>query len=244
MCNSANHTSVLHKEFLAAPAGWLPRIVRSYSLLYVRAATVDLTAPARIRHAAIRLFGEEGFDIGLRAIAEEAGVSLGLIRHHFGSKAGLREACDAAVLGELRRLQDEQGETPDATGLLERIVNADEYLPVVQYVVRALGEGGALAKAFWEQVLADSEAYLEKGVASGAIRPSVDPAGRARVIALMKLGALLLEAALAPEGEDFIHTWRRHVQTMTLPGLELFTHGLLTDSSVFDAYRTHVKEHT
>ena len=55
--------------------------------------SADLTAAARIRDAAIEQFGEHGFGVGLRTIAEAAGVSAALVIHHFGSKDGLRKAC-------------------------------------------------------------------------------------------------------------------------------------------------------
>ncbi len=57
----------------------------------------DLTAAARIRDAAIEQFGDQGFGVGLRSIAEAAGVSAALVIHHFGSKDGLRQACDDFV---------------------------------------------------------------------------------------------------------------------------------------------------
>ena len=56
----------------------------------------DLTARARIRDSAIVYFGRHGFQSAtVRAIAADAGVSPALVIHHFGSKDGLREACDA-----------------------------------------------------------------------------------------------------------------------------------------------------
>ena len=38
----------------------------------------------------------------MRAIAEAAGVSPALIIHHFGSKEGLRKACDDYIAAEIR----------------------------------------------------------------------------------------------------------------------------------------------
>lgn len=62
----------------------------------------DLTARARMREAALRLFSQKGYEAtSVSDIAAAAGVSGGLIRHHFGSKEGLRRACDEAVLAEL-----------------------------------------------------------------------------------------------------------------------------------------------
>ena len=65
-------------------------------------AAPDPSTRERIRDAAIASFAERGFDgVGLRDIAQRAGVSAALIVHHFGSKEGLREACDAHVVESL-----------------------------------------------------------------------------------------------------------------------------------------------
>jgi AcrR family transcriptional regulator len=64
----------------------------------------DMTARARIREAAIRLFTERGVDrTPILEIARAARVSGGLVRHHFGSKDELREACDTYATNELLR---------------------------------------------------------------------------------------------------------------------------------------------
>ena len=60
----------------------------------MRSAPEDRTAIARIRDAAIDQFGQKGFAVGLRTIADAAGVSAALVIHHFGSKDGLRKVCD------------------------------------------------------------------------------------------------------------------------------------------------------
>jgi AcrR family transcriptional regulator len=58
----------------------------------------DLTAKARIRNAALDLYAQHGSDrISLRTIAAEAGVTLGLVQHHYKTKAGLRNAVDQLV---------------------------------------------------------------------------------------------------------------------------------------------------
>lgn len=38
----------------------------------------------------------------MKRIADAAGVSVGLVQHHFGTKAGLRQACDDTVIDVLR----------------------------------------------------------------------------------------------------------------------------------------------
>src|ERR1700679_2065913 len=61
----------------------------------------DLSARTKIREAALNLFGTEGFAVSVRAIADAAGCSPGLIIHHFGNKGGLREAVDQSVMEAL-----------------------------------------------------------------------------------------------------------------------------------------------
>jgi len=68
----------------------------------------DLTARARIRDAALALFAERGMDgATIRDIAKAAGVSGGLVRHHFGSKDGLRAACDSYALDQLMQIKEQ-----------------------------------------------------------------------------------------------------------------------------------------
>lgn len=65
----------------------------------------DLTAEARIRGTALKLFAERGFDgTTVRAIAEAAEVSPALIIHHYGSKERLRDAVDAYVVAQIEEL--------------------------------------------------------------------------------------------------------------------------------------------
>lgn len=59
----------------------------------------DLTAKARVRNAALELFAEHGEQrVSLRKVAAHAGVTLGLVQHHFKTKDGLRKAVDQRVV--------------------------------------------------------------------------------------------------------------------------------------------------
>lgn len=60
----------------------------------------ELPATAqRLRASALRLYARQGpTGTGVREIAADAGAAPGLIRHHFGSKAGLTSAVDDLVL--------------------------------------------------------------------------------------------------------------------------------------------------
>lgn len=59
----------------------------------------DLTAKTRIRNAALDLFAERGVEATpLRTVAAKAGVTVGLIVHHYGTKEALREAVELAIV--------------------------------------------------------------------------------------------------------------------------------------------------
>src|SRR6516162_6324533 len=76
-----------------------------YSILHMRSVPDDRTARAVIRDEALRLFAELGPDgVTVRQLAAAAGVSPGLVLHHFGSKQGLRQAVDEHVLGLFDRM--------------------------------------------------------------------------------------------------------------------------------------------
>lgn len=59
----------------------------------------DLTGKARIRNTALDLYAANGEDgTSMRAIAKAAGVTVGLLVHHFGTKDGIRDAVDDLVV--------------------------------------------------------------------------------------------------------------------------------------------------
>lgn len=202
-------------------------------------SAADLTARARIRDAAIARFSEDGFALGLRAIAADAGTSVGLVAHHFGSKAGLRAACDEHVLAVMRQVKAE-AVTADAGGtmLLAQLAAVEQYGPLVGYVLRTLQEGGDSAGRFVEHAVADARAYLAAGVAAGRIVPSRDEDARTRHLVHQSLGALVLAYALDPvgPGESYASWFRRYTDSSVGPALELMTEGLVTDRSMLDAY--------
>jgi AcrR family transcriptional regulator len=203
----------------------------------------DLTARARLRGAAISLFAEKGFGVSMREIANEVGVSPGLVVHHFASKQGLRDACDAAVLERIRTVKAESV-SPERQSLLAYLSSAQDYAPVLGYVVRSLQSGGSAARAFFEHFVADAEQWLNAGVEAGTLRPSRDPAARARYLAQQSLGGMLLHVALQDDRDsyDFHATVRELTDANALPALELFTEGLMADRRMLDEYLMYVTD--
>lgn len=197
----------------------------------------DLSTRARIREAAVRRFALDGFGVPVRALATDAGVSAALVIHHFGSKDGLRDECDAYVLRTLRELQQRSVVGAAPADMLAELAAVEEHAPLAGYVVQALLAGGDLAVAFLEAMAADAEVYLEEAVAAGTIRPSRDPAARARFLVSVGLGALLVHLRWHPVKDgDLGAALRHYADVAALPGLELYTEGLLADSGALDAF--------
>src|SRR3954454_6560474 len=123
----------------------------------MRSDPADLTGRARIRDAAIRRFGVDGFGASVRAIAADAGVSPALVIHHFGSKEALRAACDEHVLRMIREAETEAFTTSTSIDLLGQLAQLDEFAPLVGYLVQALLAGGDLAATLLGRMTADAE---------------------------------------------------------------------------------------
>jgi len=198
----------------------------------------DVTARARIRDAAVRRFGIDGFGAPVRAIAADAGVSPGLVIHHFGSKEALRAVCDEHVLRVLREAKTESLVKAAPADMITQLATADDdYAPLVGYLMQALFAGGELATAFLDRLIDDAEDYLRAAVDAGRIRPSRNPAARTRFLAHAGVGALLVHLRLhPPTGGDYRATLRAYLDRNALPMLELYTEGLFTDSGMLDAY--------
>lgn len=203
-------------------------------MLNMRSA--DLTTVARIRDAAIDQFGSRGFDTGVRAIAEAAGVSPALIIHHFGSKEGLRKACDDYIAAEIRSEKSQALQSSDAATWLAQIAEIESFAPMMAYLVRSMQTGGELGKALWRTMVTNTEAYLADGVRAGTIKPSRDPAARAKFLAMVGGGAFLLYLQLHDNPTDLRAVLHDYSRDMVLPALELYTEGLLTDSTMFEAF--------
>ena len=94
----------------------------------------DRTTIARIRDTAIEQFGQHGFNVGLRAIGEAAGVSAALVIHHFGSKEGLRKACDDYIAEEIRSEKSASIQSTDPATWFAQMAEIDK--PVSPHTLR------------------------------------------------------------------------------------------------------------
>jgi AcrR family transcriptional regulator len=196
----------------------------------------DRTAIARIRDAAIDQFGRNGFDVGLRTIAEAAGVSAALVIHHFGSKDKLRKACDEHIAEEIRISKSQSLQSNDPTSWFAQMAEIESYAPMMAYLVRSMQSGSGLAKSFWQQMINNTERYMQEGVDSGILKPSPDPKSRARFLSIMNGGGFLLYLQMHDNPTDLRGVLRDYAEDMVLPAMEVYTHGLMADSTMYDAF--------
>ncbi len=191
----------------------------------------DRSTRARIRDAALVCFAESGVKATtVRRIAEQAGVSAGLVIHHYGSKAGLRSACDGFVAAFIRERKMEvmrAGPGIDPLAVLREQAGGP---PIQRYLARTLAEGTPEVSALVDELIDDAERYLGEGAERGSIRPLDHPRGVAAVLTLWSLGALVLHDHVERVlGIDLTGPAELHASNTAYvaPALEILTHGLL-----------------
>jgi AcrR family transcriptional regulator len=202
----------------------------------------DLTAAARIRDAAIEQYGEHGFGVGLRSIAEAAGVSAALVIHHFGSKDGLRKACDDYIAEQIRSTKSEAMRSGEPGTWFAQLAEIESYAPMMAYLVRTMQSGGELAKMLSRRMIDDAEAYIEEGVRAGTLKPSRDSRARAKYLAITGGGGFLMYLQMHDTPTDLRAVLRDYAREMLLPSLEVYTQGLMADSTMYDAFLAEAEQ--
>ena len=197
----------------------------------------DLTAVARIRNAALLRFARDGFGTGLRTIAADAGVTAGLITHHFGSKDGLRRACDAEVLRLTEEVKRSSTYFGGPTDLMTQMSQVEEYIPAVAYAMRSLMEGGELATTLMDLFVGDTVSYMSDAVKAGTVTPSHDEEARSRYLLYAGFGALLLFLRYeASEPGDIEVAVREFIDRYGPVSAELYSRPLFTDPGLYADY--------
>lgn len=182
----------------------------------------------KILSAAIDLYGRHGFDhVTLKDIAAAAGVSAPLVIHHFGSSAGLREACDRNVADAVNRSKMDtvqQGHLP--RNYMMELMHSQKHL--LLYLFRAFAAGGDDTDRLFDQLVDDSLVYTAAGEELGLVYPSSDPHRRAVVMLVQSFGALLLHRQIKRHlGVDPVEGPPEDLGPYTAALVELYTRPLL-----------------
>jgi len=195
----------------------------------------DLTAKARIRDAAIHCVAEHGVaSTTVRKIAAAARVSPGLVIHHFGSMEGLRSTCDEYVAARIREIKEEAASAGPGIDLLAAIREAD-FAPLAGYLATVLVEDSPAVAKLVDNLVADAEDYSQKFVEAGMMRPSTDPRGRAAVLVLWLLGALVMHKHLqrilgVDLSDPQISQDPAAIASYTIPVYEVLSEGIFTEA--------------
>lgn len=195
----------------------------------------DRTAKARIRDAAIDCFAEHGIGATTaRKVAAAAGVSPGLVMHHFESMDGLRSACDVYVAAMIRELKSGAMAAGSGFDPLAALRSSAGGPPLARYLARTLVDGSPHVAELVDELVADAIAYTETGVETGMLTPSKYPRQRAAILTIWMLGGLVLHEHLARLIGVDITEPLDHPQaaaSYVAPGLEILS-GFLTDTTV------------
>jgi len=156
--------------------------------------------------------------------------------HHFGSKEGLRKACEDYVAGEIYSSKSEALQSNDPATWFAQMAEIESYAPLMAYLMRSMQTGGDLAKTLWQKMIDDAEAYLDDGVRTGLLKPSRDPRARAKYLSITGGGGFLLYLQMHENPTDLRAVLRDYARDMVLPALEIYTDGLMADSTMYDAF--------
>ena len=196
----------------------------------------DRSAHARIRNAALEGFAAKGVAAtSIRDVAAAAGVSPGLVQHHFGTKEGLRDAVNEHVIAvavatfeELVRDGEDAGAVAEAWAAMGDTTTAwvrDNAL-ALRYLVRVLAEGDAEAARIFETLIGIARTnWLAPLARGGILRPDTDEDWAAIHVVVFNLACVLLESTISRHlPAPFFSP--EQLQRWNTATTELYRHGL------------------
>lgn len=196
------------------------------------AQLVDKPSPReRICEAALQGFAESGVAAtSIRDVAAEAGVSPGLVQHHFATKDKLREAVNNYVVARAaetfadlpsgesaKEIQRELGDR--VTGL------AHEHPEALLYVARLTADEDPTALEIFDAFLEIADRQWRRLAEGGVLRPDVDIGWAALQAIVLILGSALFEGAI---GRHLPAPWRtpEQLERWNRANSELFRRGV------------------
>jgi AcrR family transcriptional regulator len=189
-----------------------------------------LSTVERIRGAALTSFAVHGTAATtLRAVASAAGVSLGLVQHHFATKSGLIKAVDDYVLAMVVSTMSQPIPEPPADSIEDignRITRIIAERPeVAGYVGRALVDGSPLGGTLFDTLMDVAMARWRLRAERGETRPGVDLTWAAINGLVLALGAVSLRAHVDRHLPEPLTTpaqlqrWQNSVDSLLREGL-------------------------
>lgn len=193
------------------------------------AAPEDLTAQARIRNAALELFAAQGVKATtIRDVARKAGVSPGLVQHHFKTKDGLRKAVDEFVLDDARWTITDLPEPIEerAAEFARRMGEVMRDRPAAMlYLARSASDGDELGLETFKALVEFGVPQLREMQEAGQLAEGLDLEWSVLQILLFNLSSMLFEPAISHAlGESLLTDEGR--KRWNAAALSLFARGL------------------
>lgn len=133
-----------------------------------------------IRDAALRCFAAGGVEMTtLREVAQEAGISIGAVQHHFGTKGHLVDAVEGYARNIMRELFSP---TPSTTSGVAPIEGSGEtvrrliveYPFVAGYVARSMADNTAFGASIFDGLVELGERRWQRRAEEGLLADDVD----------------------------------------------------------------------
>lgn len=164
----------------------------------------DLSTYARIRNAALEGFASNGVAAtSIRDVAAAAGVSPGLVQHHFGTKARLRAAVNEyviAIASETLRDLVADGEEAEVWARMGDLVTAwvRDNAVALRYIARGLVEEDPEAFRIFDAVVELARhSWLAPLADNGSLRPDADREWAAIHAVVFNVACVLFEPAVS-----------------------------------------------
>ena len=195
-----------------------------------RVTADDLSRIERIRNAALKSFATYGTSAtSLRTVAEAAGVSVGLVQHHFSNKAGLIKAVDDYALSVVIAIIARPMSGPPADSLDEmgsRVTQmVAEHQDVLDYCGRALIDGSPLGDMIFDMLVNSGTARWHQRAERGESRPNLDITWAAINSLVLALGTVILRSHIERHLREplsapaQLERWQASVNTLLRDGL-------------------------
>jgi AcrR family transcriptional regulator len=154
-----------------------------------------------LRDAALELFGKRGYDgTSVRDIAERAGVTAGLVTHHYGTKENLRKEVDRYVLASVKATWSELLELADSNEIVDHMaIRMQGFQTLFQrrpnigpYIRRVLMEQSPASNAFFDGLAEVGNSLTDAIRRAGLVRDSDDVEGQSLYALISGLMPVLL----------------------------------------------------
>lgn len=185
----------------------------------------------RICEAALEGFAESGVAAtSIRDVAAAAGVSPGLVQHHFATKDKLREAVNEYVVARaaetFAELPSGQSAEEIQKELGDRVTGwAREHPEALLYVARLAADGDPSALEIFDAFVGIADHQWGRLAEEGLLRPDVDLHWAALQAIVLILGSALFERAIS---RHLTSPWRDpdQLERWNRANSELFRRGL------------------